>query len=434
MFFLKSPLNFKQQKIKKQLKLRLKHRKYCFYPTEDQNTSFTFRSKITPFLKSLRIYFLFYSFYNKTNQFFGRYIARVVLIRFLPIILSVFRNLLRAYRTVFKQGFFYIRTLCLVFFLDASFTDDEPLWEPIEWSLVMTWILFIFVFAWIAENLITSRYGSFTGRDKRVWFGWFKTYWLLESWFAISYGTAAMFVILPFYTELVYSLSFTFSWWHWYTRVFFYKFVSLYSIMLLLATYVQINLRWLNWKKLMCFCILINCILSYMLYTHVVMTFFAYFTDPLWYQKTKVVDYIQMSHEPWKWGWGAAKRDHFSYHKVSTVFWFKNDGPYAGAFLLIQSFFFISLFLLYIYWLTLLRRVYSTKELTITFYVYCVSALRQFFFCFSLFYVCIFISFLTNYWRFPLEFMWLNNTTVWGAHFFIVLLDYWTLIYSFFKL
>jgi len=155
--------------------------------------------------------------------------------------------------------------------------------------------------------------------------------------------------------------------------------------MLLLALYVQINLRWLNWKKLMYFSFLINCILAYLLYTHAIMTFFAYFTDPLWYQKTKVIDYVQLSHEPWKWGWGPAKRDHFSYHKVSTVFWFKNDGPYASAFMLIQSFFFISLFMLYIYWLTLIRRVFATKELTITFYVYCASALRQFFFL--LFYV-----------------------------------------------
>lgn len=56
-----------------------------------------------------------------------------------------------------------------ILFIDACLTDDEPLWEPIEWSLVQTWILFIFGFAWVAENLIVSRYGSYAGRDKRVW-------------------------------------------------------------------------------------------------------------------------------------------------------------------------------------------------------------------------------------------------------------------------
>ena len=118
--------------------------------------------------------------------------------------------------------------------------------------------------------------------------------------------------------------------------------------MLLLALLIQLNLRWLNWKKLIFFCICVNVILAFLLYTHTVMTFFAYFTDPLWYQKTKIVDYVQLSHEPWKWGWGPAKRDHFSYHKVSTVFWFKNDGPYASAFLLIQSLFFLFPWFFYI--------------------------------------------------------------------------------------
>lgn len=378
--------------------------------------------------KKTGLYFLFYFCFNRTNHFIGRFTDITTLASHIPTLLKSAITLLAAYRSVFKEGFFYLRSLTIIFTLDATFTDDEPLWEPIEWSLVMTWILFIFIFAWIAENLITSRYGSFTGRDKRVWFGWFKTYWLLNSWFALSYGTAAMFVIIPFYSELVYPISFAFSWWHWYTRVFFYRFISFYSVLLLLALYVQINLRWLNWRKLMFFSVLINCGLAYLLYTHTIMTFFAYFTDPLWYQKTKVVDYIQLSHEPWKWGWGPVKRDHFSYHKVSTVFWFKNDGPYAGAFMLIQSFFFISLFMLYIYWLSLLRRVYATKEITITFYVYCASALRQFFFCFSMFYLCIFISFMTNYWRVPVEFAWLNAGNTWGNHFLTVFYDYFSLL------
>ena len=50
------------------------------------------------------------------------------------------------------------------------------------------------------------------------------------------------------------------------------------------------------------------------------MAFFVYFTDPIWYQKYRSVDYIQLSHEPSRWGWGGAKKDHFSYHNVKTVF------------------------------------------------------------------------------------------------------------------
>jgi hypothetical protein len=69
-------------------------------------------------------------------------------------------------------GLFYIYYSTFIMYIDACLTDDEPIWEPIEWSLVQTWILFLFTFAWIAENLICSRYGSYTGRDKRVWFAW----------------------------------------------------------------------------------------------------------------------------------------------------------------------------------------------------------------------------------------------------------------------
>lgn len=322
------------------------------------------------------------------------------------------------------EGYIYIRGLLVLLLIDAALTDDEPLWEPIEWSLVQTWIFFIFLFAWVAENLITSRYGSYTGRDKRVWFAWFKTFWLLEMWYFLSYATASVFVIVPFYYELTYSISFLFSWWNWYTRVFFFKFISLYSLLLLLAFVFQINIRWLNWKKLIFFVLLINFFIGYLLYTHFIMSFFGYFTDPLWYQKTRLIDYIQLSQEPLKWGWGPAKRDHFTYHRVSTVFWFKNDSPFAGSFLMLHLFFFISIFFLYIYWLTLLRRVYSTHEFTYTFSTYCVSALKQFLFFFMLLYGFVFLSFVVNYWRFPIEFLWVINTNSWTFHLFFIFRDY----------
>lgn len=331
---------------------------------------------------------------------------------------------LRTFTRTFGEGFLYIRGLFLIFFIDASFSDDEPLWEPIEWSLFQTWLLFIFIFAWIAENLITSRFGSYTGRDKRVWFGWYKTFWLIELWYAVCYGVAAMFVIVPFYYELTYGVSFIFSWWNWYNRVFFFKFISIYTIVLLIAHLFQINIKWMNWKKLFFFCLIINFFILYLLYTHFVITFFGYFTDPLWYQKTRIIDYVQLSHEPQKWGWGPAKRDHFTYHKSSTVFWFKNDGPFAGAFLMINMFFFLSIFFLYIYWLILLRRIYATKEITYTFATFCVSSLKQFYCFFFLFYILIFISFIICYWRFPVEFFWLINSSSWIVHFFWILVSY----------
>ena len=328
----------------------------------------------------------------------------------------------------FSFGFYYLRGFVFLLFIDACLTDDEPLWEPIEWSLVQTWILFIFCFAWIAENLIVSRYGSYTGRDKRVWMAWYKTFWLIEGYYAINYGVVCFFIIVPFYFELNYNLSFVYSWWHWYSRVFFFKFTALYACVLVIANLLQISVRWLNWKKGLVLILIINIFISYLIYTHFIMAFFGYFTDPIWYQKYRSVDYIQLSHEPSKWGWGSAKKDHFSYHNVKTVFWFKNDGPFAASFLLFHLFLFLCIFFLFIFWLSLLRRVWATKEIPTTFTTYCVSSLRQFFYLFLLLYIFIFMSFVTNYMRFPLEFSYFLSYQSWTTNFFIIMRDYLTFL------
>lgn len=337
-------------------------------------------------------------------------------------------------KEIFKRalgfGFFYIKGLIFILFIDACLTDDEPLWEPIEWSLVQTWILFIFSFAWIAENLIVSRYGSYTGRDKRVWMAWYKTFWLIEGYYVINYGLACVFFILPFYFELNYNLSFVYSWWHWYSRVFFFKFIFLYSIMLIIAHLLQIYLPYTNWKKGLILILIINIFIAYLIYTHFIIVFFGYFTDPLWYQKTRPVDYVQLSHEPSRWGWGPAKKDHFTYHNVKTVFWFKNDGPFASSFLMFHLFLFVCIFFLFIFWLSLLRRVWVTKELPITFTTYCISSLRQFFYFFFFFYLLVFMSFLTNYVRLPEDFYYFLNTFSWLKHLLTIFLDYYKLIYN----
>jgi len=365
-------------------------------------------------------------------QFFLFYTKNNVLWFYLLNKFELFKRNSRLFETrirdskkkLFGDGFLYCQGLLIIFFLDSLVTDDEPLWEPIEWSLMQTWILFIFVFAWIAENLITSRFGSYTGRDKRVWFAWYKTFWLIELWYILSLGAASLFVITPFYNELTYSVPFVFSWWNWYNRIFFFKFIGSYTIVLALAHVLQLNLRHLNWKKNFLLMCLILIFLLYLLYTQFVVTFFSYFTDPLWYQKTRFVDYVQLSHEPLKWGWGSSKRDHFTYHKVSTVFWFKNDGPFAASFLLLNLFFFFTIFGLNLYWITLLRKTYALKEISFTFTTYCTSALKQFFFFFFLFYVLIIVSFIVSYWRFPIEFAWVLNQTSWLSCFLNIVQSY----------
>lgn len=390
--------------------------------------TFNYKSYKNKYINIFKKNFIVFFYYNNLNNIFSNWF-----INYLSFNLNFKKKtivFLNTYKKTFGDSFFYIRGLFLIFFIDASLTDDEPLWEPVEWSLVQTWILFIFTFAWIAENLITSRYGSYTGRDKRVWFAWYKTFWLIELSYIISFALTAVFVVVPFYYELTYNVSFIASWWNWYTRVFFFKFISIYTIVILISYSLQLNIRWLNWKKAMFFILIINFFLGYLLYTHFIMTFFGYFTDPLWYQKTRFIDYIQLSHEPLKWGWGPSKRDHFTYHKVSTVFWFKNDGPFAGAFLLFHMFFFLCVFLLYIYWLVLLRRVYTTKEITYTFTTFCISSLKQFYYFFFTLYFLIFMSYIVCYWRFPVEFLWIVNSHSWFINFLLILKDYFQFLFD----
>jgi len=340
---------------------------------------------------------------------------------------------LGVWKSTFGDGFLYLRGLFIIFAIDALLTDDEPLWEPVEWSLVQSWIMFIFLFAWIGENLISSRYGSYTGRDKRVWFSWYKTFWLIEGWYILSLGLASLWVMVPHYYEVTYSVSFIHSWWHWYSRVFFFKFLSVYAIVLFLAYYLQISMRWVNWKKPFVLIILVNFFLSYLLYAHFFFSFFGYFTDANWCRKTRLIDYIQLSHEPFKWSWGPSNRDHFIYHQSKTVFWFKSDGPFAGAFLFYNLFFFLALFTLLIYWVSLVRRVYATQEITFTFTTYCISALKQFFYFFSLIFLLVTLSFFFTYWRLPIEFYWSLNAHSWLYNFFLIACDYPTFILSLLK-
>lgn len=353
-------------------------------------------------------------------------------------ILTFFKHKLRNYTfyatwltsQVFGNGFLYIKSLSVVFILDAMLTDDEPLWEPVEWSLVQSWIMFVFLFAWIAENLISSRYGSYTGRDKRVWFAWYKTFWLIEGYYALSLGAAAIFVIVPFYHELTYTTPFILSWWDWYSRTFFLKFMGIYTLVLILATYLQINIAHFHWKKSLIMILIINVFLAYLVYVHFFITFFSYFTDPNWYTRNRLVDYIQLSHEPSKWAWGNARRDHFSYHNSKTVFWFKNDGPFASAMLFFNICFFLSLFTLHIYWITLARRVFATSEVTFTYTTYCVSALRQFIHFFSLIYLLVMLSYVITYWRLPVEFYWTLENSSWLSVFLGIVYDYINFIVS----
>jgi hypothetical protein len=213
--------------------------------------------------------------------------AWLLLLNLWTILTKSFLYSLNLYKRLVGDGFIYLRGLLIIFSVDALIADDEPLWEPLEWSLLQSWILFIFLFAWIGENLISSRYGSYTGRDKRVWFSWYKTYWLIEGWYILSMGMASLWVIIPHYYEVTYGVSFMFSWWNWYSRVFIFKFISIFTLILLIAYILQISIRWSNWKKSFYLILAINFFLAYLLYTQFFISFFCVlYWPPLVFKNT----------------------------------------------------------------------------------------------------------------------------------------------------
>nr|QPL15898.1 hypothetical protein [Strombidium sp.] len=328
-------------------------------------------------------------------------------------------------KKTFGHGTYQIYGYIAVMWFDILLTDDEPLLEPIEWSMVQTWILFIFAFAWIGENLIVSRYGSFTGKDKRVWAGWYRSFWIIDLWYALNYGITVLVSVVPYYHELTYSLPLVHSWWHWYTRVFFFKFIAFMTLILALGYWIQINYRWLHWKKIFIPIVIINILWSYLLFTQSIIFIFGYFTDPFWYQKSYYLNYTRIGMGPWKWQLTlSTKREPILAHPVKTTFWFKNDGPFASSALLFHMLILLTMFFVYIYWVALMRRVWSTKEIPLTYTTYCVNTIKHFLYGFFYFYVMVMCSFFVNYLRLPAEFLFNLDSMSWLENFVLILRDY----------
>lgn len=312
------------------------------------------------------------------------------------------------------NGLLFVRNLSIILLIDTMVTDDEPLWEPTEWTLVQTWVLFIFFFAWIAETLVSSKYGSFTGRDKRVYQGLFRGYWYSIGWFAFNILVTVVFVATPFYFELNYTVSSVVTWWNWYNRLFFYKITTCFFFIFLLLSSMQLGVRWLNWSKLFLMSLVVTILLSFMFYTQFIVVFFSYFTDIDNYSNNAYDGYSSLSQGPLKWGWGS-KEDTYSYHQTPSSFWNKNDGLYSSSLFLINIFIFLLLTLTLVQWILFVRRLYSTKDMSYTFLVYSSSNIRNFFYSLLFLASTLLVSVFYQYLRSPLELYFFDMS--WGEFF-----------------
>ena len=284
--------------------------------------------------------------------------------------------------------------------------DDEPLWEPLEWTFTQSFCLYFFLFSWIAETLVTSRYGSFTGRDKRVYMGLYRSLWYMEIYFMFNLFVTALFIIVPFYYEVTYPISYIVSWWDFIDFTFFYKVLMLFCITNHIFNTLKISNRWNSFEFLYFLSFWITIFIFYLFFTHSIQFFFAFFTDINWFKKSGWLDFQSLSNGLAKWGWGSETRDHFSYHKTSTVFWYKNDATFASAFFIINFFLFISLIFLFLQWLMVVRSLSSNKEISYTLLTYAVSSLNQFFFCYLFIYFFVITSIVYQFSRIAVDSTW----------------------------
>lgn len=95
--------------------------------------SFYFKKKKSSFNQN----FNFFHFYNLKNNFIfffifnNRFSVFSVIINFFLFMKIAFKSNFQRYLTILKrtfgEGFIYIRGLLVIFLIDASVTDDEPL-------------------------------------------------------------------------------------------------------------------------------------------------------------------------------------------------------------------------------------------------------------------------------------------------------------------
>ena len=296
-----------------------------------------------------------------------------------------------------------LKFIFAVLILDGLLLDDEPLWEPIEWSVVQTWILYIYIFSWAAEVLFSSKYGSYTNRDKIVWIGLFKSYWGMLFWFFINIVIVTVFVTLPFYFEITYSISYSVVWWNWINSIFFFKITSYFSILLILSNILKTFVRFNNLAKAKMFILIIILATIFMFYFNFITTWFGFFTDENLFKKTGWSELSKITNGSMKWGWGASNRDHFAYHKTPTVFWAKNDQLILSSLLFINIFLFLFMFFYLLQLITLYRTLITTNELSHNLINFLLSTTRQMLNIILLLSVLTVLSLIYQFMRFPFE-------------------------------
>lgn len=335
---------------------------------------------------------------------------KTIIVNFFLLNLTKLNFFLKNYSILFKYNVFnYLFFIFIFFSIDILLLDDEPFWEPVEWSWIQSFLLYTCLFGWLIETLVSSSYGSFTGRDKRVYTGLFKSYWFIELLFMITIFVTAIFIWTPFYFELTYKVSHIISWWSWYNRFFFYKFLSIFFIFDIIISIILINIKWLNSKKIFLLMSFVLTGLFYLFYFQFLIIFFGYFSDILAFKNNNLTGFNKLQEGPYRSHWGDSNRDFFNYKHSSLSVWYKNDSQYALSLFFINIFNFLSLSFLIIQLLLIISKVFWTKKLSYTSISYFNSSINNFFIFYLLFFSFILIIYLYQLMRYTNDFSWIPH-------------------------
>jgi len=291
----------------------------------------------------------------------------------------------------------------------------------------------MYIFSWSAEVLFSSKYGSYTNRDKIVWIGLFKTYYAILAWLVANIIILTVFVTLPFYFEITYAISYSVVWWNWISSLFFFKLTTIFSFILVLLNIVKFQIRWFNNRHFYLFLVTIAVLLTHLLYFLFLSTFFGFFTDASEFKNSGWSNLSKIVNGPLKWGWGFESRDHFSTHKTPATFWYKNDPLISSSFLLFNIFLFFFLFFFLLQVMVIIRTLSSSGELSFNNLTFLYSSAKQFYYLLLMMSVLSMLSLVYQFMRFPFELLYFEKVVFLFKTEWEVIIDFINVVLDFLR-
>ena len=328
--------------------------------------------------------------------------------------------------------FFHLRTLyCLLsifgaFALELLLIDDEPFWEPVEWSVFSSWFLFYSAWTWFLAVYLSSRYGSYSPQDRVVWEGLYKVNIFFEFFLFFYMLFITIFVTLPFYYEVTYSVSNIVLWWSVYNMRIFLKVGLLFSVSYKILHFLRTQLRWFGTFRLLFFLLILFIIMSVLLFFLFINFILAPISDIYSYIRRGWMGLEQLTQGPCKWGSGPSSRDHFSYHKSSTIFWFKNDPLLSGSLFFFCLLFYLYVFFLYMQVFFLLCSLAISRRASFNNLSVLICSFRKFGIFIYLFWLFFVVAFIYNIIRLPINFTQYSRLWLCLSYFMKIFTDLWT--------